>query len=117
MRLIGLRCSSLGLICCNGGPGGLLRPYALPTTIDPMLAVRAYSLTGGHLLAETVVTLPYDLLANLPRHSEPSLSLDVPDGENWSRVRIEPLNGGFQYWAFITTTNNQTQTISITTPQ
>jgi hypothetical protein len=99
---------------------GLLRLYTVPTLTDPTFAVRVFSLIDGELLAETVITLPFDVRPNFPRYAEVSLReglLAVPEDEHWLRVRMEPLNAGFRYWAFVTATNNETQTISLTTPQ
>lgn len=46
-----------------------------------------------------------------------SESFPLPPGVEWLRLRIEPVSEGFSYWGFVSVTNNETQLISIVTPQ
>ena len=97
-----------------------LRLYALPTPTLPWLRIEMYPLKGSELLGEVTLALTPDVRQNFPHYAEVVLDapfFSPPASHDWVRLRISPLNSGFKYWGFVSLTNNETQLVSIITPQ
>jgi len=100
-----------------------LRVYALPETARPQVDVRILSLSG-------TVLGTHRLELNV-RPAENGLPI-FPSELTWAgfetalptdpfipnvTVEIVPVTPGLHFWAFISQTNNETQHVSIVTPQ
>jgi hypothetical protein len=98
---------------------GRLRLYAMPAAAPPLVRVEMYSLGGEDLLGEVTLALEPGLRANFPRYAEAVLEPPRFTFESGQpvRLRITPLGEEFAYWAFVSLTNNETQLISIVTPE
>jgi hypothetical protein len=85
--------------------------------------VRFFDLESGSLLAEELVALeehPVPLTGANPYYAEiAGLTERFPAIASTSlvRVAIEPLTPGLRFWAFISITNNETQQVTLVTPQ
>ena len=98
---------------------GRLRLYAMPAAAPPLVRVEMYPLEGEDLLGEVTLALEPGLRSNFPRYAEAVLEPPRFAFESGQpvRLRITPLGEEFAYWAFVSLTNNETQLISIVTPE
>ncbi|HYR28357.1 MAG TPA: hypothetical protein VEU30_07825, partial [Thermoanaerobaculia bacterium] len=95
------------------------RLYELDLTASEF-AVRVYEQGTGTLLDERVLTLAAPHPERIPRF-EPAYA-EIPDFGSLAasgrlQVEIEPLTEGAKFWAFVSITNNETQQITLVTPE
>ena len=99
-----------------------LRVYDFePSETAGMVRVRVYPLDSDTLLTEfTMTLLPQSALpfAPPPFAMIDSLSHAFPQIVSSGRVRIEvsPLTAGLRFWAFVSVTNNETQHVTVISP-
>lgn len=93
-----------------------LRVYAFaPATVR----VRFIGEGGDVVLEESTLELKFptpEIPTDVEFYPAFAETADFPDGRA-VRLQIEPLSGADRVWAFVTTTNNVTQEITVVTPQ
>jgi hypothetical protein len=100
-----------------------LRVYDLAATVSSSVKVQYFSMTTGALLKENdlPVILPIGLpaLPSAPAYAEVGFSGGAPEfaGVDRIRVRIVPTNDAQRLWGMISVTNNDTQELTIISPQ
>ena len=83
-----------------------------PSTQEPAQAIYTTA-----LVAKTSVQPPFrDEAAYAELDITPLLNLRLAWPQN-ARIEITPMTPGSQYWAFVSLTNNQTQLVTVVTPQ
>ncbi|HUF10576.1 MAG TPA: hypothetical protein VMO47_14750 [Rhodothermales bacterium] len=105
----------------------MLRVYGFDSGKEGQVTIKIYGLEpavfeGGRvdeLLVEILRTVQVDPLA--PTHSPPQFQLPlwlVPELEGHARLRLEVTGGPeLRLWAFVSATNNDTQHVTVLTPQ
>jgi hypothetical protein len=102
----------------------LLRVYDLSYS-EALFAVRMYASEGPVAPALYATTLTAKTPKNGPFRPEAAYAeLDITQLLNlrlaWpqtARIEIEPMTPGSRYWAFLSLTNNQTELVTLVTPQ
>jgi hypothetical protein len=102
VRLLGIRSDPLFR--------SMLRVYAFQST---QVVVRFLRETDGNLLEEQTLTLPAPVLETLPAYAQ---LFNLPADSTPFRVEVRALDDT-AIWAFVSTTSNVTQEITLTTPQ
>jgi hypothetical protein len=94
----------------------LLRVYDFDPADGHAVLVNVYGF--GQLETRSVALLPPTIVPNTissPGYAEYDLSHLGDVGRN-VRVEVVPLSAGLRFWAMVSTTNNDTQHVTLTTP-
>ena len=102
-----------------------LRVYDVDARQDAYVLVRVVDPTNDRVLAEFTRRFdiaPYAPAGPLEAPSKPgyieigALTAEVPPNVREVRVEVEPLTPGLRFWAFVSTTNNETQAVTLSVP-
>jgi hypothetical protein len=96
-----------------------LRVYAWDSSLPHRFHVEFLSASGALLAQEELATSTYSTPSFPGFAQRLALSDDYPAiaGEQTVTIRITPLSPNPEYWAFVSVTNNETQHVTLITPQ
>jgi len=88
--------------------------------VDPIFGQLLWEKTARFNVDRSVSAGPFTELPARPGYIEiGGITDNLPELPNVRELRleIEPLTAGLRYWAFVSTTNNATQQVTLITPQ